>query len=57
MKNTERTRTILLPKIPGDESGVVEVGLNGQFYLLARGESLDLPLALIDVLRHGGLIG
>jgi hypothetical protein len=57
MKNTQVTRTVLLPKVPGDESGVVEVGLNGRFYLLTRGESLELPLPLIDVLRHGGLIG
>lgn len=52
----EPTRTVLIPKIPGDESGVVEVGLNGRFYLLSRGESLELPLSLVEILRHGGLI-
>lgn len=52
----EPTRTVLLPKIPGDESGVVEVGLNGRFYLLTRGATLELPLSLVEILRHGGLI-
>ncbi len=52
----EPTCTVLLPKIPGDESNVVEVGLNGRFYLLARGETLELPLSLVEILRHGGLI-
>jgi len=52
----EPTRMVMLPLIPGEESRTVEVGLNGHFYLLSRGESLELPLPIIEILEHGGLL-
>ena len=52
----EPTRTVMLPPLPGESSRTVEVGLNGRFYLIARGETLELPLPIIEILQHGGLL-
>ena len=39
---------------PGDE--VVEVGLNGRMFLIRRGEPVELPEPLVEVLEHAQLL-
>ena len=52
----EPTQTVMLPRIPGDECQTVEVGINGRFYLLSRGEALELPRPIVEILQHGGIL-
>ena len=49
--------SVMIHPMPGDTSGVVEVGHNGHFYLLARGRQLEVPRPLAEILRQGGLLG
>ena len=39
---------------PGDD--VVEVGLNGRMFLIRRGEPVELPEPLVEVLEHAQLL-
>lgn len=48
-------RAICLPKTgTGDE--VIELGFNGAMFLIRRGETVELPEPLCDVLTHAGLL-
>ncbi|MEG2859815.1 MAG: hypothetical protein RSA12_07950 [Clostridia bacterium] len=38
----------------GDE--VVEVGYNGRMFLIKRGETVELPAELVEILEHAQLI-
>ena len=46
---------VRIPAVSG-ESDVIEVGLNGRMYLIRRGEKVSLPLPLVEVLEHGGIL-
>ena len=46
---------VRLPLIKnGDE--VVEVGYNGKMFLIRRGEQVNLPLPLLEILEHAGIV-
>lgn len=49
-------RRVVIPKSAevGDE--VVEVGLNGRMFLIRRGEPVELPEPLVEVLEHAQLL-
>lgn len=49
-------RRVMIPKgaEPGDE--VVEVGLNGRMFLIRRGEPVELPEPLVEILEHAQLL-
>ena len=49
-------RRVMIPKgaEPGDD--VVEVGLNGRMFLIRRGEPVELPEPLVEVLEHAQLL-
>lgn len=47
-------RTVRLQKShSGDE--VVEVGYNGQMFLIRRGETVAVPLPVLEILERAGL--
>ncbi|MEA4898316.1 MAG: hypothetical protein VB067_02275 [Christensenellaceae bacterium] len=45
-------------KVPqaGGGDGVVELGYNGRMFLIKRGEPVELPVPLIEVLERAGMI-
>lgn len=47
---------IRLPKDPMDESGVKEVCINGYVYLIQRGETVEVPEPVAQILVNAGLI-
>lgn len=47
--------SVLLPKLPED-SGVVEVCINGYTVLVPRGQTLELPEPVAAVLASAGLL-
>lgn len=49
-------RSVMIPKSeqPGDE--VVEVGFNGRMFLIRRGEEVELPQPLVEILEHAQLL-
>ena len=49
-------RRVMIPKgaEPGDDG--VEVGLNGRMFLIRRGEPVELPEPLVEVLEHAQLL-
>ena len=49
-------RRVMIPKgaEPGDD--VVEVVLNGRMFLIRRGEPVELPEPLVEVLEHAQLL-
>ena len=49
-----RTVTIPAAKQAGEE--VVELGFNGRMFLIRRGEPVNLPEPLIEILEHAGLL-
>lgn len=48
------TVKVMLPSVPGQNE--VEIGLNGRFFLVKRGVPLDLPMPLVEVLKHAGML-
>ena len=46
-----KTVRMILPLIPGGDK-VVEVGINGKYTLIKRGEVVDVPLDVAEVLAH-----
>ncbi len=48
--------TIRLPKDPLDDSEVKEVCLNGYVYLIKRGETVEVPEPIAEILINAGLI-
>ena len=48
------TVKVILPSVSGQTE--VEVGLNGRFFLIKRGVPLELPLPLVEVLQHAGML-
>ena len=49
-------RRVMIPKgaEPGDDVG--EVGLNGRMFLIRRGEPVELPEPLAEILEHAQLL-
>lgn len=46
----------IIPMIPGSEDDVEYVGLNGISFYFKRGESIDLPEPLYEILHNCGRI-
>lgn len=51
----EKVKT-MIPMIPGSEDDVEFVGLNGISFYFKRGEAIDLPKPLFDILHDAGRI-
>lgn len=49
-------RKVLIPK--GEQAGdeVVELGFNGRMFLIRRGEAVELPEPLVEILEHAQLL-
>lgn len=49
-------KSVTIPRSgePGDE--VVEVGFNGRMFLIRRGEAVELPQPLVEILEHAQLL-
>lgn len=46
----------MLPLIPGSEDDVEFVGLNGISFYFKRGEAIDLPKPIFEILHNAGKI-
>lgn len=51
----EQTVRVKLPLIDKNEP-YVEVGINGVIKLIQRGVTVDLPISIVEVLEHAGII-
>ena len=51
-----KTVKTMIPRIPGSEDDVVFVGLNGVKFYFLRGESVDMPEPIAEILRNTGTI-
>ena len=49
-------RRVMIPKGAEQGDDVVEVGLNGRMFLIRRGEPVELPEPLVEVLEHAQLL-
>lgn len=47
-----KTVKMLIPAIPGSKDDVVTVGLNGVMFYFKRGESIDVPECVLEVLKN-----
>lgn len=47
---------VYIPMIPGSKDDVEFVGLNGMPFYFKRGETVDMPKPLFDVLKNCGKI-
>lgn len=50
-KQPEATFEVLIPRDPSDRSNVLEVGVNGRFFLIERGIRLPVPKEVYEILR------
>ena len=50
------TEKITIPNIPGCKDDVVFVGLNGVGFHFLRGQAVDMPKPLCEILRNTGTI-
>ena len=53
IKTPEMVAT-LIPKIPGSNDDVLFVGLNGVNFYFLRGESVEIPKQLVEILKNTG---
>ena len=53
IKNPEMVST-MIPRIPGSYDDVVFVGLNGVNFYFMRGESVDAPKEVVEILKNCG---
>ena len=44
----------MIPRIPGSDDDVMYVGLNGVGFYLMRGESVEIPEELVELLKNTG---
>ena len=51
-----KTVKTMIPRIPGSEDDVVFAGLNGVKFYFMRGESVDMPEPVAEILRNTGVI-
>lgn len=53
-KEQEITKKVRLPRLPGKKDREQEVfcSLNGRNYIIKRGEEVEVPLALYEILMH-----
>lgn len=51
-----KTVKTMIPRIPGSDDDVVFVGLNGVKFYFLRGESIDMPEPVAEILRNTGTI-
>ena len=54
LKDFPRRAVTIPPSGPGEDA--VEVGLNGHMFLIKRGERVELPEPLCEVLENAGVI-
>lgn len=52
IKNPEMVAT-MIPNIPGSYDDVVFVGINGVDFYFMRGESIEVPKQIIEILKNG----
>lgn len=52
----ESKKTITLPEIPGEDR-VVECCLNGKNYRIMRGETVQVPVSVFELLCHSHIMG
>ena len=44
----------MIPRIPGSDDDVMFVGLNGVSFYFMRGESVEIPEELVELLKNTG---
>ena len=45
---------VMLPLVPGSKDDVQYVGLNGVDFYFMRGRSVEMPVPLMEILKHTG---
>ena len=50
-QKAEETYEVLIPIDHSDRNNMLEVGVNGRFYLIKRGIRVNVPKDVYDVLR------
>ena len=51
---TPKMVATLIPKIPGSNDDVLFVGLNGVNFYFMRGESVEIPEQIVEILKNTG---
>lgn len=51
-----KTVKMMIPRIPGNDDDVVFVGLNGEKFYFMRGETIDMPEPLAEILQNTGMV-
>lgn len=51
---TPKMINTLVPRIPGSDDDVVFVGLNGVGFYFMRGESVEMPEQVMEILKNTG---
>ena len=51
-----KTVKTMIPRIPGSDDDVVFVGLNGVKFYFRRGESIEMPEQILEILQNTGNI-
>ena len=54
--NAFSRRQVVIPKDAQAGDEVVELGFNGRMFLVKRGEPVELPEPLIEILQHAKLL-
>jgi len=51
-----KTQRVLLPRARDDSDDVITVGLNGEMFYFLRGQSVNMPEPLCEILTNTGMI-
>lgn len=51
---TPKMVATMIPRIPGSDDDVMFVGLNGVGFYFMRGESVEIPEELVELLKNTG---
>lgn len=49
-------KSVLIPKSEQAGDEVVELGFNGRMFLIRRGEQVELPEPLVEILEHAQML-
>jgi hypothetical protein len=51
---TPKMVATMIPRIPGSDDDVMFVGLNGVSFYFMRGESVEVPEQIVEILKNTG---
>ena len=56
-KVTEKTRTVIIPTDKKDPDNYVPVCINGNIWQVKKGEEVDVPEEVYEILKRSGYLG